>query len=96
MTQNPQMVDLKLTTFTPIAHNASQQLLRLKPPFRPPNPVKGLKTEKRFEIIARVNIPVANQNASQSLSARLFTTLHMQYTKLVNTHTQGGNETQYQ
>ena len=58
MTQNVERVDLKLTDFEPIAQKASQQHFRLKPPFRPPNPVRGLKTEKRFEIIASANIPV--------------------------------------
>jgi hypothetical protein len=76
MTQNPQKVDFKLTIFTPIAQKASQQHLRLKPPSRPLNPVRGLKTEKRFEIVARVNIPAGTSKPIQSLSARLFTTLH--------------------
>jgi hypothetical protein len=77
MTQNVERVDLKLTDFEPIAQKASQQHLRLKPPFRPLNPVRGLKTEKRFEIVARVNIPVETSKPIQSHTARLFTTLHM-------------------
>lgn len=76
-TQNVEKVDFKLTFFLSKRHKAFLGIFRLKPPFRPLNPARGLKTEKRLEIVTRVNIPVGTSKPVQSHTARLFTALHM-------------------